>query len=167
MEMEDELDEMELINRSTLLKLDGQGMRKLAMEYARDVVKKELEKELKQHVEEINSETTECAKMAYILAKAALRKEFSHLMPKPSNCPNHFCCPISGCIMIDPVLASTGMSYERKNIEVWRKAGIRKCPKTRLYFTSKVLVQNQILKVAISEWCQNKSIDLSNYLSCN
>ena len=68
--------------------------------------------------------------------------------------PKSFLCPITCELMMDPVIACDGHSYERSAIEKWLSKS-RKSPMTGLNLESTVLIPNLGLKGAISEWLEN------------
>nr|GMD54655.1 U-box domain-containing protein 21-like [Ipomoea batatas] len=67
--------------------------------------------------------------------------------------PAHFLCPISLDLMKDPVTLSTGISYDRENIEKWLGEGNRTCPVTNQEVTSYELIPNHAIRRMIQEWC--------------
>ena len=73
-----------------------------------------------------------------------------------STAPNEFKCPISHEVMIDPVVISSGRSYERAAIWKWFKAGRFTCPATGLpaleVVTKSDLVPNISLRQLIQDW---------------
>lgn len=72
--------------------------------------------------------------------------------------PNHFLCPISLDLMKDPVTLSTGITYDRENIERWIEAGHQTCPVTDETLTSFEQIPNHSLRKMIQDWCvENKS----------
>jgi len=62
-----------------------------------------------------------------------------------------YLCPIGRDRMRDPVTASDGHSYERKNIENWLSMS-DKSPLTLLPLIDKTITPNHTLKKAIEEW---------------
>ena len=68
--------------------------------------------------------------------------------------PKSFLCPITCDLMMDPVIACDGHSYERSAIEKWLSKS-RKSPMTGLNLESTVLIPNLGLKGDISEWLDN------------
>lgn len=64
-----------------------------------------------------------------------------------------FRCPISGVIMVDPVLMTDGYSYERSAAEAWVDSN-NTSPKTKEILRNRDLVPNTALKAAIQEWRQ-------------
>ncbi|KAL6125679.1 hypothetical protein ACLB2K_073734 [Fragaria x ananassa] len=80
--------------------------------------------------------------------------------------PYHFRCPISMELMKDPVTISTGVTYERVNIEKWFFTYKKKtCPATMQRIENFDTIPNHTLKRLILAW-QNqgdsKSSELSN-----
>ncbi|KAF5797127.1 putative U box domain, armadillo-like helical, Zinc finger, RING/FYVE/PHD-type [Helianthus annuus] len=61
--------------------------------------------------------------------------------------------------MKDPVIVSTGQTYERTCIEKWLEAGHKTCPKTQQNLTSTVLIPNYVLRSLIAQWCEANGID--------
>jgi hypothetical protein len=68
--------------------------------------------------------------------------------------PPLFKCPISLELMRDPVVLSTGQSYERSSIEPWLEAGNHTCPATMQKLSSLELVPNHTLRRLIQNWCE-------------
>jgi len=66
------------------------------------------------------------------------------------------CCPISCELMIDPVQAADGHTYERNEIEKWWKNGDKTSPRTGARMTNLLLVPNHCVKMAIDECCQKQ-----------
>ncbi|KAL3354323.1 hypothetical protein AABB24_018794 [Solanum stoloniferum] len=73
--------------------------------------------------------------------------------------PDDFRCPISLELMTDPVIVSTGQTYERSCIEKWLEAGHSTCPKTQQALTSKSLTPNYVLRSLIAQWCETNGIE--------
>ncbi|XP_045805439.1 E3 ubiquitin-protein ligase PUB23-like [Trifolium pratense] len=71
--------------------------------------------------------------------------------------PSHFLCPISLQLMKDPVTLSTGISYDRENIEKWLCSFQNKtCPVTKsslLETDLNNLTPNHTLRRLIQSWC--------------
>ncbi|MFS7998301.1 putative U box domain, armadillo-like helical, Zinc finger, RING/FYVE/PHD-type [Helianthus anomalus] len=67
--------------------------------------------------------------------------------------PYHFRCPISLELMRDPVIVTTGQTYDRSSIESWVATGNTTCPVTRLPLTDFTLIPNHTLRRLIQEWC--------------
>ena len=60
--------------------------------------------------------------------------------------PNQYLCPISHMIMIDPVIAEDGFTYEREEIEQSFRTSGNKSPMTRAAIPNK-LIANHAMKV--------------------
>lgn len=67
---------------------------------------------------------------------------------------NDFRCPISLEIMVDPVTAADGYSYERSQIKTWFDTGNKTSPKTNLVLEHTFVNPNQILKQQIREYTE-------------
>ncbi|XP_039163020.1 U-box domain-containing protein 13-like [Eucalyptus grandis] len=72
--------------------------------------------------------------------------------------PDHFRCPISLKLMKDPVVVSTGQTYERSCIEKWLEAGHRTCPRTQQTLSSTTLAPNGVLRSLIAQWHEANGI---------
>ncbi|MED6222109.1 U-box domain-containing protein 13 [Stylosanthes scabra] len=73
--------------------------------------------------------------------------------------PDDFRCPVSLELMKDPVIVSTGQTYDRSSIEKWLQAGHKTCPKTQQSLTSTVLTPNYVLRSLIEQWCEANGIE--------
>ncbi|KAJ4978365.1 hypothetical protein NE237_009145 [Protea cynaroides] len=73
--------------------------------------------------------------------------------------PDDFRCPISLELMKDPVIVSTGQTYERSCIEKWLEAGHLTCPKTQQNLSSTALTPNYVLRSLIAQWCEANGIE--------
>ncbi|KAJ6947767.1 E3 ubiquitin-protein ligase PUB23-like [Populus alba x Populus x berolinensis] len=68
--------------------------------------------------------------------------------------PYHFLCPISLQLMRDPVTVSTGITYDRENIEKWLFSCKNKtCPVTKQELFTEDLTPNHTLRRLIQAWC--------------
>ncbi|XP_074292256.1 U-box domain-containing protein 14 [Silene latifolia] len=76
--------------------------------------------------------------------------------------PDDFRCPISLELMKDPVIVSTGQTYERSCIQKWIDGGHRTCPKTQHTLLHTALTPNYVLKSLITLWCESNGIELPN-----
>lgn len=82
--------------------------------------------------------------------------------------PQHFRCPISMELMKDPVTISTGVTYERKNIEKWFNAYKKQtCPATMQVIESFDITPNHTLKRLIISWCDSKTDQNPSSVSSN
>lgn len=77
---------------------------------------------------------------------------------EPPAPPPDFRCPISLDLMRDPVVSSSGQTYDRESITRWFGAGKSTCPKTGQVLTNLELVPNKALKNLIQRWCRENGI---------
>ncbi|XP_056686947.1 U-box domain-containing protein 13 isoform X2 [Spinacia oleracea] len=80
--------------------------------------------------------------------------------PKSIVIPDDFRCPISLELMKDPVIVSTGQTYERACIEKWIGAGHNTCPKTQQSLQNSSLTPNYVLRSLIAQWCEANGVEL-------
>jgi U-box domain/Armadillo-like len=67
--------------------------------------------------------------------------------------PKDFCCPISLDLMCDPVVVSTGQTYDRASIIQWMDEGHSTCPNSGQLLSDSRLIPNRALRSLISLWC--------------
>ncbi|MCO5558784.1 hypothetical protein L7F22_012371 [Adiantum nelumboides] len=67
--------------------------------------------------------------------------------------PLYFRCPISLELMQDPVILSTGQTYDRSSIEKWVASGNTTCPVSMQKLEDFSLIPNHTLRRLIQEWC--------------
>ncbi|WCJ34182.1 plant U-box 23 [Euphorbia peplus] len=69
--------------------------------------------------------------------------------------PSYFLCPISLQLMTDPVIVSTGITYDRESIEKWLFSGKKNtCPVTKQVLSPDCdLTPNLTLMRLIQSWC--------------
>ncbi|KAL2930993.1 U-box domain-containing protein 17 [Bienertia sinuspersici] len=67
--------------------------------------------------------------------------------------PKDFSCPISLDLMRDPVIVSTGQTYDRSSISRWLDEGHYTCPKTGQMLAPSRLIPNRALRSLIAQWC--------------
>ncbi|CAA0832910.1 U-box domain-containing protein 17 [Striga hermonthica] len=67
--------------------------------------------------------------------------------------PNDFVCPVSWDLMRDPVLISTGHTYERSSISRWMQERHCTCPKTGQILLHTKIIPNRALRNLIAHWC--------------
>ncbi|KAK6931005.1 Armadillo [Dillenia turbinata] len=73
--------------------------------------------------------------------------------------PDDFLCPISLELMRDPVIVSTGQTYERSYIQRWIDSGNATCPKTQQKLDNLTLTPNYVLRSLITQWCDRHKIE--------
>ncbi|XP_051133756.1 U-box domain-containing protein 17-like isoform X2 [Andrographis paniculata] len=86
--------------------------------------------------------------------------------------PKDFCCPISLDLMHDPVVISTGQTYDRTSISRWMQEGHCTCPKSGQMLAHTKLVPNRALQKLMMQWCMGNGIasdtpQNSDYVSAN
>ncbi|XP_062228710.1 U-box domain-containing protein 45-like [Phragmites australis] len=80
--------------------------------------------------------------------------------PKSENMsipPEELRCPISLQLMYDPVIISSGQTYERVCIEKWFNDGHSTCPKTQQQLAHLCLTPNYCVKALIASWCEQNN----------
>lgn len=80
--------------------------------------------------------------------------------------PEDFRCPISLELMKDPVIVSTGQTYERAFIQQWIDCGHRTCPKTQQKLQNLTLTPNYVLRSLIMQWCEANRIEQPHRSAC-
>ncbi|XP_023640221.1 U-box domain-containing protein 12 isoform X1 [Capsella rubella] len=73
--------------------------------------------------------------------------------------PEDLRCPISLELMTDPVIVSSGQTYERECISKWLEGGHLTCPKTQEKLTSDTVTPNYALRSLIAQWCESNGIE--------
>ncbi|WOK94907.1 U-box domain-containing protein 12 [Canna indica] len=98
---------------------------------------------------------------------ASIQRKASFVSHRSPVIPDDFRCPISLELMKDPVIVSTGQTYERSYIQKWIDSGHKTCPKTQQTLSHTTLTPNFILKSLIGQWCDANGIELAkNHGSC-
>jgi len=77
--------------------------------------------------------------------------------------PLEFCCPLSLKLMQDPVIITSGQTYERENIERWFSEGYDTCPRTHTKLKNCTVTPNTCMKAVIHNWCKDHELE-STYL---
>ncbi|THU63413.1 hypothetical protein C4D60_Mb01t15490 [Musa balbisiana] len=72
--------------------------------------------------------------------------------------PEEFLCPISSRLMYDPVVITSGQTYERIYIEKWFSEGHDTCPKTQRKLENFYVVPNSCMKDLITNWSTKHGI---------
>ncbi|KAL9228366.1 hypothetical protein vseg_003955 [Gypsophila vaccaria] len=76
-------------------------------------------------------------------------------------CPPEFRCPLSKRLMMDPVVISSGQTYDRPFIQNWLKAGHRICPLTQQVLSHSLVTPNYLIRELISQWCKTRGIEFT------
>ncbi|KAI4384197.1 hypothetical protein MLD38_002382 [Melastoma candidum] len=93
------------------------------------------------------------------LSSFNFRPHIRKSMPLP---PEELKCPISLQIMYDPVIISSGQTYERICIEKWFADGHNTCPKTQQKLSHLGLTPNYCVKGLIASWCEQNGFPVPN-----
>eukprot|EP00249_Psilotum_nudum_P023882 c29016_g1_i4 orf=425-2776(+) len=72
--------------------------------------------------------------------------------------PDEFRCPISNHLMSDPVIITSGHTYERICIEGWFQAGNTTCPQTGQKLENLSVTPNNCVKNLIALWCHKNGV---------
>lgn len=72
--------------------------------------------------------------------------------------PEGLQCPISLELMTDPVMVSSGQTYDRASIKKWIKSGCRTCPVTGKMLVSTDLVPNLAIRRLVDQYCHRNNI---------
>ncbi|XP_047341040.1 U-box domain-containing protein 10-like [Impatiens glandulifera] len=96
-----------------------------------------------------------------VLNKANAMKNHKGEENRKPNCtiPDDFLCPISLELMRDPVIVSTGQTYERCYIQRWIDSGNTTCPKTQQKLQNLSLTPNYVLRSLIAQWCTRNNVE--------
>ncbi|KAH7655912.1 Zinc finger RING/FYVE/PHD-type protein [Dioscorea alata] len=73
--------------------------------------------------------------------------------------PEDFCCPITLELMRDPVIVSTGQTYQRSSIQRWIDCGNQTSPKTQQKLQNLTLTPNYALRSLIMQWCGTHNVE--------
>lgn len=74
--------------------------------------------------------------------------------------PEELRCPISLQLMYDPVIISSGQTYERICIEKWFGDGHNTCPKTQQNLPHLSLTPNYCVKGLVASWCEQNGVPM-------
>ncbi|XP_076928070.1 U-box domain-containing protein 3-like [Bidens hawaiensis] len=76
--------------------------------------------------------------------------------------PAYFICPLTLQLLFDPVIVSTGQTYERDSIQKWLDNGLLRCPVTRQTLSHTNLIPNYMVKGLISNWCDKNNVKVDH-----
>ncbi|CAA7035774.1 unnamed protein product [Microthlaspi erraticum] len=76
--------------------------------------------------------------------------------------PEQFKCPLSLTVMYDPVIISSGHTFERVWIQKWFDGGNESCPKSKTRLDDLTLNPNVAMKEQISKWCSKHGLDVQD-----
>ncbi|XP_057473091.1 U-box domain-containing protein 38-like [Actinidia eriantha] len=78
---------------------------------------------------------------------------------KKKEPPSEFICPISGSLMSDPVVVSSGQTFERTSVQVCRDLGFSPPLPDGSIPDFTVVIPNSALKSTILKWCDASGAD--------
>ncbi|XP_009353694.2 U-box domain-containing protein 13 [Pyrus x bretschneideri] len=116
-------------------------------------------KKIKDFVQTENPDMDAPAAGKNILASCSGQTSTDKNHKVPPVIPDDFRCPISLELMNDPIIVSTGQTYERSCIEKWLEAGHVTCPKTQQSLSNTTLTPNYALRSLIAQWCEANGIE--------
>eukprot|EP00249_Psilotum_nudum_P019516 c27289_g1_i6 orf=1092-2807(-) len=96
-----------------------------------------------------------CEKKARSHSKRTLGRQGHVTLP-----PEEFRCPISLQLMADPVIISSGQTYERVSIEKWFEEGHDTCPKSQQKLAHLNITPNYCVKGLIASWCERHGVPI-------
>ncbi|KAG7345064.1 U-box domain containing protein [Nitzschia inconspicua] len=74
--------------------------------------------------------------------------------------PEEFLCPLTLCVMKDPVVSKYGKNYDRAAIIQWLANGHQSCPLTRQPLSLSSLVPNNSLRKSIQQWKEEQGLTI-------
>ncbi|KAK9726648.1 hypothetical protein RND81_05G228100 [Saponaria officinalis] len=104
-------------------------------------------------------EVLSCLKDVKLKKTTSFRSDDDDGDDRSLSCPNEFRCPLSKQLMKDPVIISTGQTYDRPFIQKWLKAGHRICPLTQQVLSHSFVTPNYLIRELISQWCKTRGIE--------
>ncbi|CAK9173522.1 unnamed protein product [Ilex paraguariensis] len=105
----------------------------------------------------------ETTKTQYLKQCSASVRHHDHTSSSQSmifNIPDEFRCSISLDLMRDPVIVTSGHTYDRNSIAQWINSGHRTCPKSGQRLIQMALIPNYALKCLIHQWCQENNVPI-------
>lgn len=73
--------------------------------------------------------------------------------------PSEFVCPISGSIMADPVIVSSGQTFEHVSVQVCKKLGFVPVLSDGSRPDFSAVIANRAIKSTILSWCDSKGVE--------
>ena len=77
------------------------------------------------------------------------------------NIPDEFRCPISLELMREPVIVSSGHTYDQISIAQWINSGHHTCPKSGQRLIHTALISNYALKSLVRQWCYENKVPVN------
>ncbi|XP_062220060.1 U-box domain-containing protein 5-like isoform X2 [Phragmites australis] len=100
----------------------------------------------------------------YYTAADFQRSEDHSRMSGEAKPPAEFCCPLSTKLMHDPVIITSGQTYEREYIERWFNEGYDTCPRTQVKLENFSMIPNTCMKDLICNWCKEHGFTFSDFI---
>ncbi|OAY69462.1 U-box domain-containing protein 17 [Ananas comosus] len=72
--------------------------------------------------------------------------------------PDEFRCPITLDLMRDPVIVSSGHTYDRSSIARWLDSGRHSCPKSGRRLIHTAVIPNYAVKGLMEQWCRDHNV---------
>ncbi|KAG7359214.1 U-box domain containing protein [Nitzschia inconspicua] len=76
--------------------------------------------------------------------------------------PEEFVCPLTLCVMKDPVVSKDGINYDRTAIVQWLAKGNQSCPLTRQPMKLSSLAPDNRLRKCIQQWRASQDEPIKN-----
>lgn len=87
--------------------------------------------------------------------------------PKPEEPPKELLCPISGSLMADPVVVSSGQTFERACVQACRELGFSPTFPDGSSPDFTAWIPNLALKSTVLRWCDASGVDHPRLLDCS
>lgn len=84
---------------------------------------------------------------------------FYRSSPNTLKPPKEFICPVSNSLMADPVIVSSGHTFERNSVQACRNLGFKPTLSDGSVPDFSTVIQNIAIKFTILNWCDKFSID--------
>ncbi|KAK7276413.1 hypothetical protein RIF29_17552 [Crotalaria pallida] len=114
---------------------------------------------------EIERDEEECKPLSAFLYTNKMLHDNSSSSYQPMsivpNIPDEFRCPISLDLMRDPVIVSSGHTYDRISIAQWINSGHHTCPKSGQRLIHTALIPNYALKSLVQQWCYENNVPVN------
>ncbi|XP_073296941.1 U-box domain-containing protein 1-like [Primulina huaijiensis] len=90
------------------------------------------------------------------------RNDISYSHSMLFSIPDEYRCPISLELMKDPVIVTSGHTYDRNSIAQWINSGHHTCPKSGQRLIHMALIPNYAMRSLIHQWCQENNIPMES-----
>lgn len=77
----------------------------------------------------------------------------------PKHPPKEFLCPVSGSLMFDPVVVSTGQTFDRVSVQVCRELGFLPDLENGFKPDFSTVIPNLAMKQTILNWCDTSGVE--------